>query len=105
MLKFDVSEFLQANQLVAESGGGAQEVADLLGIRISQVWTRRYQLRRKGIDLPRIRKSPKGGRRRMVAAKKVRTMEVCDAQTEAQSAGAAPELGWHLIVSAVHQVR
>lgn len=55
VVKFDVAEFLEANRIVAAEGGGSQGVADLLGLTLSQVHSRRFMLKRKGIKLPNIR--------------------------------------------------
>lgn len=55
MLRFDVTEFLEACRLAESEGKGVDAVCALLGITPQQVWNRRYQLRRKGVPLPRMR--------------------------------------------------
>ncbi len=55
-VQFDVQEFLEANRLAAEEGGGMQGVANLLSISLDQVRNRRHVLKQKGILLPSLRR-------------------------------------------------
>lgn len=56
MITFDVTEFLEANRIASAEGGGSQAVADLLGLTLGQVHSRRHSLKRKGIRLPTLRR-------------------------------------------------
>ncbi len=56
MLRFDVGEFMEACRFASATGGGVQAVADLLGITLSAVYSRRHQLKRKGIAMPKLRR-------------------------------------------------
>lgn len=67
-VRFDVGEFLEACRIARSEGGGAKEVAALLGINEKAVTNRSFVLRRKGVPVPMFRR----GRRKAVRAAKVR---------------------------------
>jgi hypothetical protein len=102
---YNVEQFVKEYSEAAAAGLSTKELAALLGITVSSLWSRVDRCRRFGIDLPVLRgghrltpdiRAAKKAKRRRTRTRKLRT-----AATPAPAAPSLPDDGHHADIEAL----